>query len=65
MVFGFVYAILGCRDQALDALEAAYRELNMLLWYVARDRTFDGLRGERRFRNILEAIDLAGVSRAD
>jgi tetratricopeptide (TPR) repeat protein len=64
MLFGLVYAILGRRDEALDALEAAYRECNMMLWIIACDPVFDELRGERRFRDLVQAMDLPDASPA-
>jgi len=58
LVMSFVRSALGYCDSALDALEAAYRERNMVLWFISRELTLDPLRSHPRFRRILAAMNL-------
>lgn len=64
LVESFVPSMLGPGDQALDALEAAYRERNMTLWCISRDPTFDSLRWHPRFRRLLAAMNLPELESA-
>lgn len=58
LVMSFVYSALGCFEPALDALEVAYKERNMVLWFISRELTLDPLRSHPRFGTILEAMNL-------
>jgi len=58
LVMSFVYAALGRIEDALDAVEAAHAERNMVLWFVSRELTIDPLRAEPRFIRILGDMGL-------
>jgi TolB-like protein/tetratricopeptide (TPR) repeat protein/RIO-like serine/threonine protein kinase len=53
-----VYAALGDKGQALDRLEAAYTEKNPAIVHLAVDPMLDPIRGEHRFRALLERLHL-------
>src|SRR5579859_4185927 len=57
--FGLLYASLGKKDQALQWLEKACEERADGLTWLNVLPTLDGLRGERRFQNLLKKIGLA------
>lgn len=54
----FIHTALGETDAALDRLEEATRTRDAALIWVAVDPAFDPLRGERRFRAVLERMGL-------
>jgi tetratricopeptide (TPR) repeat protein len=58
VVMAFVHSALGDTEPALDALEAAFEERNMVGWFIAREFTLDPLRAEPRFQRLLEAMQL-------
>jgi hypothetical protein len=64
---GFIPSNMGNVDPALDALEAAYNERNMLLWGISRDRAYDYLRSHPRFKRIIGNMKLPELApdRAD
>jgi TolB-like protein len=53
-VIAGVYAVLGEKDKALDWLERAYEERSGYLLSMGMDFVFDDLRGEPRFKALLE-----------
>ncbi len=59
MCFALVYAGLGDNDQALAALERAYRERSDFLLVLKVDPLFDGLRSDPRFEDLLRRIGLS------
>lgn len=61
LVMSFVHSALGDPEPALDALEAAHAEHNMVLWFLSRELTIDPLRDHPRFRRILAAMNLPEV----
>jgi tetratricopeptide (TPR) repeat protein len=56
--FALVFAGLGEKDQALAALEKAFREKSTLLTYVNMDARFDPLRHDPRFTDLLHRMGL-------
>jgi len=52
------YALLGENSRALDYLEQAYREHSTLMTHLKVDSSLDNLRGEPRFRRLLEQMKL-------
>lgn len=64
LVMSFVHSSLEHVEPALDALEAAYRERNMVLWFISRELTIDPLRSQRRFRRILSDMNLPELESA-
>lgn len=58
LVMSFVYGSLGRSEAALDALEAAYEERNMVLWFASRELTLDCLRDQPRFDALLSKMRL-------
>jgi hypothetical protein len=52
------YIGLGDPDDALYWLEKAYQEKNSSLVFLTARPTFDRLRSDRRFSNLLERIGL-------
>jgi len=61
LVMSFVHSALGDPEPALNALEAAHAEHNMVLWFISRERTLDPLRRHPRFRRILAAMNLPEI----
>ncbi|HET8677365.1 MAG TPA: tetratricopeptide repeat protein [Blastocatellia bacterium] len=53
------YALLGEKEEALDAMEEAYKARDFLLPFVNVDPLYDGLRSEPRFQAMLRRIGLA------
>ena len=51
-----IHTALGETERALDDLERAYRERGNWLNYLRVDPAFDALRGEERFRGLLEKV---------
>ena len=49
---------LGEREEALVWLEKAFEERDVLLTFVAVDPKWDALRGDQRFVNLLERMNL-------
>jgi TolB-like protein len=49
---------LGQRDEAMDCLEAAYRERSTALVFMNAEPRLDDLRSDRRFRNLKERVGL-------
>ena len=52
------YALLGENSRALDYLEQAYREHSTLMTHLKVDSSLDNLRGEPRFKRLLEQMKL-------
>ena len=52
------YALLGENSRALDYLEQAYREHSTLMTHLKVDSSLDNLRGEARFKRLLEQMKL-------
>ena len=52
------YALLGENSRALDYLEQAYRERSTLMTHLKVDSSLDNLRGEPRFKRLLEQMKL-------
>jgi DNA-binding winged helix-turn-helix (wHTH) protein/tetratricopeptide (TPR) repeat protein len=52
------YALLGQNSRALDYLEQAYREHSTLMTHLKVDSSLDNLRGEPRFKHLLEQMKL-------
>jgi hypothetical protein len=53
-----IYAALGYRSEALDALERAYMTRESPLVWLKVSSDFDGLRAEPRFADLLRRIGL-------
>jgi len=53
-----LYARLGEKEKALDALEQAYRERQLHMTEIGVEPTFDALRSEPRFQNLLHQVGL-------
>lgn len=51
-----LYAALGKRKQALDALENAFAERDLQLQFLNSDPGFDSLRGDNKFEAIIERV---------
>jgi hypothetical protein len=51
------YAALGDGDEALSRLEKAYEEHSALLCSIKIDPTFDSLRADQRFRDLLRRMN--------
>lgn len=54
--FAIVYASLGDRDGALSSLQKAYDERSGGVIWIKSEPTFDGLRGEPRFQDLLRRL---------
>ncbi|HKP84857.1 MAG TPA: winged helix-turn-helix domain-containing protein [Blastocatellia bacterium] len=54
-----IYAGLGEKDQAFKLLEKAYEERDMWMVSLKVDPVFSPLRSDRRFRDLLERLNLA------
>jgi DNA-binding winged helix-turn-helix (wHTH) protein/tetratricopeptide (TPR) repeat protein len=52
------YALLGENSRALDYLEQAYRDRSTLMTHLKVDSSLDNLRGEPRFKHLLEQMKL-------
>ncbi|MGI9068544.1 MAG: tetratricopeptide repeat protein [Pyrinomonadaceae bacterium] len=57
--FAIIYVGLGEKDRALDWLEKAYQEKSEALVYLKVSETFDSLRSDSRFRDLLRRMNLA------
>jgi hypothetical protein len=57
--FAIIYSGLGQKDQALEWLNKAYDELDLLLIYIKVSPFFDPLRNEPGFLALLEQLHLA------
>ena len=57
--------LLGERGRALDAVENAVRHRNPFLCFLGTDPRYDFIRGEPRFRKVLEELRLAPPRRWD
>ena len=55
----WAYAMLGEKDRALDELERARDANDFFLTFVKVDPTFDDLRSDARFQNLLRRMNLA------
>ena len=53
-----IYAMLGEKERALDYLEKAYRERSNYMSHMKVDSLLDNVRGEPRFRRLLELMQL-------
>jgi hypothetical protein len=53
-----LYAALGKREQAFASLEKAYAAHDLQLQYLGLDPSFDPLRADPRFRNLLLRVGL-------
>ncbi len=58
LVFSFVCPPVGEQERAMEALQAAYDERNMAMFYISRDSYVDPLRGRPEFQAILSALGL-------
>ena len=54
-----VFAALGDRDEALQWLEKAYEERAFHVFFLGVDPSFDDLRSEERFHDLMRRIGLA------
>ena len=52
------FALLGDKENALDALERAFDVRAFQMAWVKADPMFDSLRGEARFKAILQKMNL-------
>ena len=59
VAFVQVYTALGEADQAFDWIDRAYEERRGWLAYLTVEPTVDSLRGDPRFRRVLERMRLA------
>ena len=57
-----LYAALGKRRQAFDALDKAFAERDLQLQYLNVDPAFDALRDDKRFKKLLERVGFPNVS---
>ncbi|HYW73991.1 MAG TPA: winged helix-turn-helix domain-containing protein [Pyrinomonadaceae bacterium] len=57
-VTAVIYALLGEREQAFQALEKAYLDRSMFMTRLPRDPAFDGLRSDPRFQDLLRRSGL-------
>ena len=55
------YSVLGEKDEAFVFLEAAYRERSSLLIFVGVRPTFDNIRSDPRFADLLRRMGLPQV----
>jgi len=55
-----IYAGLGLKDEAFAWLEKAYRERSTYLGNLKREHTFDNLRSDVRFQDLLRRVGLSG-----
>src|SRR5271165_3822014 len=56
--FALIYLGRGQNEQAMLALQDAYRERSTLLGYLKMDPRFDPLRSDPRFRELLSLVHL-------
>jgi len=56
-----IYGALGKNDEAFDLLTAAYREHEALMVYARVAPFFDDLRSDRRFDDVLHAMNFPGT----
>ena len=56
--FAVIYLGFGQSDQAIAALEDAFRERSTLLGYLKMDPRFDPVRSDPRFQDLLRRIGL-------
>ena len=54
-----IYARLGEKDKALEALERAYAERQIAMTEIAVEPALDPLRSDERFRSLLQRLGLA------
>jgi len=57
--FAIKHALLGENEKAIDYLERASEARTFLTAFVKAEPIFEGLRGDRRFQNILKQMSLA------
>lgn len=57
--FAMVYAGLGDKERALESLERAYRDRDLLLPNMYQDPAFDHLRSEPRFVDLVRRVGVA------
>ncbi len=55
-----VYSALGDNDKAMELLEQAYINRDLLLRYVGTGYEYDGLRADPRFKAMLKRLNLPG-----
>jgi serine/threonine protein kinase len=58
LYFAIVYSGLGEKDQALEWLEKAYQEHDFRLVWIGCDPSFDSLRSDARFKELLKKMNL-------
>ena len=52
-----VYLGLGEKEQALDWLEKAYENWDLIFWWINGDQLYDSLRGAPRFEALIQKVD--------
>ena len=56
LVIAGVYAALGEKDEAIEWLEKAYKQREFGVFFLKVDPTFDSLRSDERFKDLLRRI---------
>jgi len=55
---GYLYAVLGDKDQAFAWLEKAYADKSVALWGIKNDHAMDALRSDPRYIDLLKRMGL-------
>lgn len=58
-LIAIVYAELGDKDKAMELLERAYVDRDLLLRYIGQAYEYDGLRDDPRFQDLLRRMNLS------
>ena len=53
-----LYAYAGDKERALEWLEQAYQDLDIVMVFLSVESTWDGLRDDPRFQDLLRRMDL-------
>ena len=53
-----VYVALGDYNEALNQLDNAYNNRNLHMFWIKVDPSFDAVRNEQRFKNLLKKMNL-------